>query len=120
MAGRGDDHRAGAAGPAAVPGGRCTGDGRGGCTGGGTDGTGGGTGGGCGAPGVTVTSTRWNSFRSEYPDVAIVRRSAPIRFIEPSATVDGPCTICASVPIVPTLSRFPRGSSGWWASLPQW
>src|SRR6266536_3155289 len=45
------------------------------------------------ALGVTTTSTRWNSLRSEYPEVAMVRRSAPIRFIEPSATVDGPCRI---------------------------
>jgi hypothetical protein len=68
----------------------------------------------------TTTSTRWNSFRSEYPAVAIVRRSAPIRFIEPSGTVDGPCRICSSVPIVPTRTRAPLGSSVWLASLPQW
>ena len=52
--------------------------------------------------------------------MAMVRRSAPIRFIEPSGTVDGPCRICSSVPIVPTLTRAPRGSSVWLASLPQW
>ena len=50
----------------------------------------------------------------------MVRRSAPIRFMDPSATVDGPCRICSSVPTVPTLSRAPRGQVGWCASLPQW
>ena len=36
-----------------------------------------------------------------------MRRSAPIRFMDPSATVEGPCRICSRVPIVPTFSRVP-------------
>ncbi len=48
--------------------------------------------------------------------VAIARRSAPTRFIEPSATRDGPSRISSSVPTVPTSTRSPRGSSAWCAS----
>src|SRR6185437_8231789 len=40
--------------------------------------------------GATTTSTRWNSFRSEYPVVAIDRRRAPIRLTRPSGFDDGP------------------------------
>ena len=57
------------------------------------------------------------SGRSSRP-VAIVRRSAPIRFIEPSGTVDGPCRICSRVPIVPTWTRRPAGSRGGWPRSP--
>ena len=49
-----------------------------------------------------TTSTRWNSFRSEYPDVAIARRSAPNKFMLPSARCDGPTRISSKVPTVPT------------------
>ena len=52
--------------------------------------------------------------------VAIARRSAPKRFIEPSGTRDGPSRISSSVPTVPTRTRSPRGSSAWCASEPQW
>jgi hypothetical protein len=38
----------------------------------------------------TTTSIRWNSLTSVYPVVAIARRSAPTRFMVPSATLDGP------------------------------
>ena len=34
----------------------------------------------------------------------MVRRSAPIRFIEPSATVDGPCRICSRVPMATAIA----------------
>ena len=44
--------------------------------------------------------------------VAMVLRSAPIRFIDPSALVDGPCRICSSVPIVPTSTRVPAAGRG--------
>ena len=40
--------------------------------------------------GETTTSTRWNSLMSEYPVVAIDLRSAPSRFVVPSAVVAGP------------------------------
>ena len=42
----------------------------------------------------------------------MVRRSAPIRFIEPSGTVDGPCRICSSVPIVPDPDPGAAGQLG--------
>ena len=40
--------------------------------------------------GESTTSTRWNSFRSEYPVVAMDLRSAAMRFAVPSATGAGP------------------------------
>ena len=62
--------------------------------------------------GLTTISTRWNSLRSEYPVVAIDRRSAPTMFIVPSVTWDGPNRICSSVPTVPRCTRAPRGRVG--------
>src|SRR5580704_16002155 len=44
--------------------------------------------------------------------MAMVRRSAPTRFSEPSATADGPHRICSSVPTVPTFTRAPPGQAG--------
>ena len=60
-----------------------------------------------------MISTRWNDFTSEYPHVAIARRSAPNKFIDPSDACEGPLRISSSVPTVPTFTRCPRGTSGW-------
>ena len=59
----------------------------------------------------TTTSTRWNSLTSEYPVVAIARRSAPTRLVVPSATRPGPKRISWSGAVAPTSTRSPRGSS---------
>ena len=40
--------------------------------------------------GETTTWARWRSLTSEYPIEAMVRLSAPMKFREPSARVEGP------------------------------
>ena len=64
-------------------------------------------------------STRWNSFRSEYPVVAIAFRNAPTMFTVPSARVEGPFMISANVPTWSMRWRSPRGRLRCQASAPQ-
>src|SRR5690606_27899295 len=66
--------------------------------------------------GVTTTSTRWNSFSEEYPVVAMARRSAPMRFVVPSAVVAGPNMTSSRVAFCATATRRPRGRVAWCAS----
>ena len=53
--------------------------------------------------GESTTSTRWNSFRSEYPVVAMDSRSAPIRFA---------CAVCNVTRRRPVEDLLQRGDAG--------
>ena len=61
----------------------------------------------------------WGVLGRSNRSLAIARRNAPTRFIDPSGVREGPSRISASEPTVPTLMRVPRGNVGEGAAMPQ-